>query len=322
LILSEKDIKKSITMRGAIDVMEEAFRTYARQEFISPDRVFSQVKDENTFMLMPSFVDDCLGLKVVTTFPANSGTDEPVTQGVIMINDRETGKPLSLMNGTLLTAVKTAAVSGVAMRYFKSEAKTIGLVGTGLQGLYQLLAAIEVTKVEAIYVFNRTPEKILMFKKEFLTLANRDVEVISCENVEELVEKSEVIIAATTSPVPVLPNDGSLYKGKLVVGVGAYRTDMQELPEELFRSTPYYFIDSEDGKREVGDIINPIQHGWIDEENVVLLSDLIIGKKEYELSGNEPIVFKTISMALFDALIGNYVYKQAKENKIGTVVEI
>ncbi len=85
----------SVSMHDAIEVIEEAFRMYAKQDFISPDRVFSQVKDENTFMLIPCYVDDCIGLKIVTVVPTNIATNEPVTQGVIIINDRETGKPLS-----------------------------------------------------------------------------------------------------------------------------------------------------------------------------------------------------------------------------------
>lgn len=312
----------SLSMSNAIDVMEQAFITYTKQDFIMPERMFSQVKEEDTFSLMPCYVDDCIGLKVVTSFPSNNGRGEPVTQGVIMINDRETGKPLSLMNGTLLTAIKTAAVSGVAMRYFKSEATTIGLIGTGLQGLYQLLAAIESTKVEKIYVYNRTPEKIASFKEDFYKLTNQDVEVIAANNIEQLIQHSEIIITATTSLTPVIPNDASLYKGKLVVGVGSYKENMRELPEELFRSAPYYVIDSEDGKKECGDIIDPIQNGWVSETNVVLLSDLLIGNKKYESSSEEPIVFKTVSMALFDALIGNYVFKKAREQNVGVVVEL
>ncbi|WP_339226948.1 ornithine cyclodeaminase family protein [Oceanobacillus sp. FSL K6-2867] len=322
LILSENDVNQSLSMKEAIDVMQQAFVTYAKQDYIMPERMFSQVKEEDTFLLMPCYVDDCIGLKVVTSFPSNNGRDEPVTQGVIMINDRETGKNLSLMNGTLLTAIKTAAVSGVAMRYFKKEAKTIGLIGTGLQGLYQLLAAIESTNVEQIYVYNRTPEKIESFKKDFYKLTNQTVEVVAVNSVEQLIQNSEIIITATTSLSPVIPNDASLYTGKLVVGVGSYKENMRELPEELFKCTPYYVIDSEDGKKECGDIIDPIQNGWIDQNNVVLLSDLIIGNKKYDASSDKPIVFKTVSMALFDALIGNYVYKKAQEQNIGVVVEI
>lgn len=322
LILTEGDVNQSLSMIDAINVMEEAFIKYANKNFIMPERVFSKVTDENTFMLMPCYVDDCIGLKVATTFPTNSGTKEPVTQGVIMINDRKTGKALALINGTLLTAIKTAAVSGVAMRYFKQEATTVGLVGTGLQGLYQVLAATNVTNVKQIYIYNRTQEKIDSFIRTCQKLLDRDVEIITATNQYELIECSDVIITATTSPLPVLPNEVSIYKNKLIIGVGSYMKSMRELPEALFRSAAYYFIDSEDGKKEVGDIAEPLEKGWIEEEKVILLSDIITNKSKYQPLSDDPIIFKTISMSLFDALIGNYVYKIALEQNIGTVVEL
>ena len=322
LILSERDVQQSVSMGAAIDAMEQAFFTYASQDFIMPERMFSQVKGEDTYLLMPCYVDDCIGLKAVTSFPSNNKSEEPVTQGVIMINDRKTGKPLSLMNGTLLTAIKTAAVSGVAMRYFKKEATTIGLVGTGLQGLYQLLAAVEATEVEKVYVYNRTPEKIASFILDFNKLSSGNIEMVPADSVKQLVQHSDIVITATTSVTPVIPNDASLYKGKLIIGVGSYKENMRELPEELFKSSAYYVIDSEDGKKECGDIIEPLQKGWIREEHIILLSDLLVGSKRYEFSSEEPILFKTVSMALFDALIGNYVYKTAQELGIGTAVEL
>ena len=317
LLLSEKDVKNSLSMNEAINVMENALFKYASQDFVQPDRTFTTVKDENTFMLMPCFVDDCIGLKVVTTYPTNRGTNSPVTQGVVFINDIETGDPLALINGTFLTTIKTGAVSGVAMRHFKKDAKSVGLIGTGLQGFYQLIAAQSATSVEKIYLYDRSPESIQSFIEKFQEVSKNDVEIIAVTEKEELIRNSEIIITATTSPSPVLPEDnGELYKNKLVIGVGSYKTHMRELPQTLFEQADYYYIDSEQGKLEVGDIIDPIKNGWVKEEQVVLLSDVLAGKKQAPETDN-PIVFKTISMALFDAVIGNYVYKKAKELGIG-----
>lgn len=322
LILSEKDVNQSISMHEAINVMEEAFIIYAKKDFIMPARSFATVKDEDTFALMPCIVDDSIGLKVVSSFPSNSKRNIPVTSGVIFINDKETGQPLALMNGTLLTAVKTAAVSGVAMRLLKKDAKSVGLIGTGLQGMYQLIAALNSTSVEKIHLYNRSPEKVTGFIKEFKELSGSDVEVHNVEQVEELVKASDIIITATTSLTPVIPNESDMYENKLIIGVGSFKKNMRELPEELFKRAPNYFIDSKDGKNESGDIIDPIANNWINEEKVILLSDVITGNAECELSEGDPIIFKNVSMALFDTLIGNYVYKKAQSLNIGTKVEI
>ena len=321
LLLSENDIKNSLSMNEAIGVIEEAFHKYAEQNFVQPDRIFSTVKNENTLLLMPCFVDDCIGLKVVTAYPSNRGTSSPVTQGLVLIHDIETGDSLALLNGTFLTTLKTGAVSGVAMRHFKKDAKTVGLVGTGLQGYYQLIAAQEATSVETVYLYNRSPEAVASFIQKFRTVS-KDIEIIAVTVIEDLIRNSEIIITATTSVSPVLPEDmGELYKNKLIIGVGSYKSNMRELPQSLFEQADCYYIDSEQGKTECGDIIDPLKNGWVKENQVVLLSDVLAGNRQVPQNEN-PIVFKTVSMALFDAYIGNTVYKKAKELGIGQSFEL
>ncbi|MFJ7727735.1 ornithine cyclodeaminase family protein [Neobacillus sp. NPDC097160] len=321
LLLTGDDVQRLLPMNEAIDVIEEAFITYANQDFVMPERTFSTVKDEDNLLIMPCFVDDCIGLKVVASFPSNHARNSPVTQGLVFLSDIETGDPTAIMNGTTLTAIKTAAVSGVAMRLFKSDAESVGLIGTGLQGLYQLVAAVSATSVKTIYLFNRSSEKIPGFIEDFRELSSSRVEIIPVFDMQELIAKSEVIITATTSLTPVLPNVGELYDHKLIVGVGSYKSNMRELPEELFRRAEYYYIDSEQGKVECGDIIDPIANQWISENQVILLSDLLSGKRKIKQDQNRPVVFKSVSMALFDAAVGNYVYKQAKKNGIGKKFE-
>lgn len=323
LLLSGADVEKSLQMEDAIGVIEDALIKYAHNQYVMPDRTFSQVNDEDTLLIMPCFVDDCIGLKVVTSYPSNRSTDSPVTQGLVMINDLKTGDPLAIINGTILTAIKTAAVSGVGIKYLKNKAKTVGLVGTGLQGLYQLLAAEAVTPVETIYLYNRSPEKIRSFIDKYRSISKNNTEIIVVSDLLELINKSEVIITATTSLTPVLPNEAEIYENKLIVGVGSYKSNMRELPQKLFEEADYYFIDSEKGKEECGDIIDPIKNGWLQEEQVILLSELIIGNMKLEsFQNNSPIIFKTVNMALFDASIGNFVYKKAKSMEIGQEFEI
>lgn len=324
LLLSERDVKELLSMKEAIDVMEEAFIKYGENDFVMPERTFSEVKGEDQLLIMPCFVDDCIGLKVVTSYPSNHARKSPVTQGLVLINDIETGDSLALINGTILTAIKTAAVSGVAIRHFMKDAETVGLVGTGLQGLYQLIAAVSAASIKRIYLFNRSSEKVEGFIREFRRISERDdIEIIPVINTRDLIKDSQIIITATTSLTPVLPNDGEIYDGKLVVGVGSYKSNMREFPEELFKRAESYYIDSEQGKVECGDIIDPIANGWVEENNVILLSDLLTKKRHVNsIHGESPILFKSVSMAIFDACIGNYVYKKAKKLEYGLDFEL
>lgn len=322
LILSQDDVEKSITMTEAVDIMEKAFILYANHNFIMPERTFINVKDDDTMLIMASVVGNSIGTKIVSSYPSNRYRAEEVTQGFITINNRNSGRALSLMDATLLTAIKTAGVSGVAMRNLKPNARSVGLVGTGLQGLYQLVAAIETTKVEKIYVNNRTKERIPQFIEEFKRISGSHIEIEMIKNTHDLVTQSDIVITATTSNTPVLPNENDLYNGKLVVGVGSFNEHMRELPEKLFTNTSTYFIDSEQGKIECGDIIDPIKKGWIDERNVTLLSELLTGHYTKKIDNQEPIVFKNVSMALFDTVIGEYVYKKCRQLNLGIDVQL
>lgn len=312
LLLSKQDVQRLFPMTEAMEVIKEAYRIYARKEYQMPARIFSKVKEDDTYLLMPCFVDDCISLKAVVSYPSNRDRERPVSQGLVLVNDLETGDPLAIINGMMLTAIKTGAVSGVAMETFRKEAKSVGLVGTGLQGYYQLMAACSATSVEKIYLYNRTPEKLKTFIQEFQHNTDRKIEMIPVDDVGKLIINSEIIITATTSQTPVLPEDSSLYKGKLVIGVGSFDRHMREFPKALFEEIDYYFIDSDEGKVECGDIIDPLKNGWVKEDQVVLMSDLLEQEKKVEIDQTSPIVFKTVSMALFDACVANYIYKKAE----------
>lgn len=319
-IINEKSVQEAVNMDEAIQVIEKALIKYHHEEYKQPERTFSRIEDENNLLIMPCFVDDCVSLKVVTSYPSNGDLNSniPVTQGTVLIHDIKTGTPLSLINGATMTAIKTGAVSGVAMKHFQSGATTVGLVGTGLQGIYQLLAAISTTNVDTIYLYNRTFEKIQPFIDEMRALTDKDINFVPVVDVRELIEKSIIIITATTSLTPVLPNE-NIYENKLIVAVGSYKENMRELPEKLFTGAEFFYIDSSDGKRECGDIMTPLANGWIKEENVVLLSEIVTSHKQKH-GNTEPIIFKSVSMALFDAMIGNYIYKKATNNNLGVEV--
>lgn len=267
---------------------------------------------------MPCYVKNSVGLKVCTSYPNNRNTNIPVTQAMVQIFDINNGKPLAIINGTLLTAIKTGAVSGVGMKYLRPNAKSVGLVGTGLQGLYQIQATLEATTVETVYLYNRSPEKVNRFVEEVKEIINREVSFVHVSDIKDLVTQSEIIITATTSLTPVLP-DEDIYEGKLIFGVGSYKENMRELPEKLFRTASRLYTDSLDGINECGDIIDPLKNGWIDECNIISLSEVVCNNEEVP-TGSSPIVFKNISMALFDTLTGSFVYEKALKEGHGIKV--
>lgn len=188
-------------MKEAIDVIERALEIYDNNQYIQPKRSYSKVYDDNYYGLMSAFVEDHIGLKVVTAFSSNGKNNSklPVTQAMMVLNDIHDGGFLSMMNATLLTAIKTGAVSGAAIRHLKPNTKNIGLVGTGLQGFYQLIAAVEAADIENIYLYNRTPSKVEKFTDDLSAVLSKDINIVALDTVEEVVESAETIVTATTS---------------------------------------------------------------------------------------------------------------------------
>lgn len=322
LLLNEENVNQVLTMKDAMEVIETSLILQDKGDYIQPDRTFNEVKENSNFGLMPCFTNECIGLKVTATFPDNRESPDniPVTQGMVMINDIHSGEFLSAMNGTLLTAVKTGAVSGTAIKYLKNDAESVGLVGTGLQGLYQLTAATEAAPIKQIYLYNRSKDKINEFIKEFKELIEeKEIEIVPVESIEALVDASEIIITATTSSTPVLPGDLN-YNHKLIVAVGAYKPHMREIPEEIFKAANELYVDSPDGKRETGDIMDPLTEGWVDRGRIIPISDLVSSKHTHE-SDEAPIVFKNVNMALYDTMIAYFVYQEAKKQGIGTTFD-
>src|SRR5699024_5335905 len=121
----------------------------------------------------------------------------------------------------------------------------------------QLIAAMEGAPIEHIYLYNRNINKVEAFVHQFKQMTDRDVSITVADTVNYLVEKSEVIITATTSLDPVLPSSSN-YANKLIVAVGAYKPYMREIPEEIFKEAGILYVDSLDGKKETGDINDPL----------------------------------------------------------------
>jgi ornithine cyclodeaminase len=129
-----------------------------------------------------------------------------------------------------------------------------------------------------------------------------------------------VIITATTSSTPVLPDNQSLLINKHFIGIGSYKPNMQELPDAVYQLAKQLVIDSDFAKQETGDIINPIKKGYIKEEDIFTIGKLITGERKIDIQ--KTTVYKSAGMALFDLFTAEALYKKAVEKNIGQIVEL
>lgn len=320
IYLNKEDILKSITLDEFMDAVEEAYKIYADKLFNMPDRI--QVEnDDLTTLYMPCFTKKAFGTKILTVAPNNAKINKPVIDGVMLVNDIETGEMVCMMDGKTLTAARTGAVGGVGVRYTTSkDVKTLGLIGTGVQGFYQVLYACKARKIKTVYLYNRTKEKAIKLQEE-LKKELENVDVIVVNSSLELLKNSEVIITATTSYQPVIDNQKELLKGKHIIAIGSYKPDMRELPDALFEVVDKVIVDTDFAKEESGDLYLPIKNNLIKSEDIENMGDFIRDNKEFDVN-NKTTLYKSVGMGLFDMVVANKIYKKAIEKGIGQNINL
>ena len=313
IYLTESDILKAATIDEMLDAIESSLRIYEKKEFHMPKRLHVDHEDD-VLLLMPCFTKDYFGTKVVTLFPENPAKNVPVLNGIMVLNDSQTGVLLALLNGPALTAVRTAAVGAVSIRHLApDDAHAVGIIGAGVQGFYQARAACSARRITDVFIYDLYPEKASELKDKLLA-AIPDVNVHRAVRVEDLLEHTQIVITATTSSEPVLPDERELLAGKHFVGIGSYKPDVREFPQALFGLLKTVYIDTKHALEESGDIIVPLRNGWLRRDQVITLGRFLI---DNESERQETTLFKSVGMALFDVCASTLIYQKAIAKGLG-----
>ncbi len=318
LILKGDLLKDIISPIEVIEAVENAMVLYEGDDFFMPARMHAE-REGNILLLMPSFVKSAFGTKLVTVFPGNSSRDQAVIQGVMLLNDPESGTPLAMMDASVLTGLRTGAVSAVGIRHLSDpDVCCLGIIGAGIQAFYQAIMVSQIRSFDRIYISdldrNRAEKLVTSLAPEL------DAELIVSPSNEKLVNAADVIITATTSSQPVLPPDGEVLKGKTIIGIGSFKPTMREIPEELFHLLDRVYVDSRQAIQESGDLIYPVRAGLIDEEKIFTLGKLI--NESIEPSRQNTSFFKSVGMALFDLLVAEKIYELARTKGSGIEIDL
>jgi ornithine cyclodeaminase len=317
IILSNEDISELLSLPEIVQAVEEALIAYENGQASVPQRMHFD-HGKNTLLCMPSFHTGFFGTKLVSVVPDNRDRALPVTNGAMLLNDAQTGLPLALLNASKLTALRTGALGAIAVKYLSPDSEnTFGLIGNGVQGRHVAASICSVRKISKVFYLHRS-EKNSVELLSFLKHHHPDQKVEACYSVEELLAKTNIVVTATTSASPVLPDDPDLLSGKHFIGIGSYKPSMQEFSDSVFKLTGELVIDSEFARHETGDILNPLTKGILTEENVFTIGKIILGKKKMDVT--KTTAYKSAGMALFDLFVAQKMYEQAQRKKIGIQV--
>ncbi len=294
LFLNEEQVKKHLRMADLIPAMEKALIEFSTGKVTQPVRSVINVDPPGGFLgLMPALTSDGLGLKAVTFYPSNVERGIPTHMATIFLVDPQTGTPLAIMDGRLITEMRTAAVSAAATKLFAPPgAKILAILGSGVQARSHAEALRLVRQFEEIRVWSPTREHAERFAKEIGA---------KTASSEDAVRGADVVVTVTNSKTPVLKGSW-LKRGCHVNAVGACRPDSRELDDEAMSNV--VFVDSREGAmKESGDVI--LSGAKIYAE----LGEALAGKVPSR--ENETTIFKSLGMAVEDIAAATLVYRSA-----------
>jgi thiomorpholine-carboxylate dehydrogenase len=302
LFLNEEQVRQHLHLADLIPTMEKALIDFSTGKVTQPVRSVIKVDPPGGFLgLMPALTPEGLGLKAVTFYPSNAERGIPTHMATIFLVDPRTGTPLAIMDGRLITEMRTAAVSAVATKLLAAPAaRILGILGSGVQARSHLEALRLVRQFEEVRVWSPTQEHAKQFAEEIGGTA---------VSAEEAVRGADVVVTVTNSKTPVLK--GSWLKpGCHVNAIGACRPDWRELDDEAMANI--VFVDSREAAlKESGDLI--LSEAKIYAE----LGEALAGK--IPSRAGEITIYKSLGMAVEDITAAILVYRAVTEESRSSI---
>lgn len=327
IILTAADVRKALPMDEAIEAMKDAYASLSDGRAVVPLRTRLPIPGSGAISLfMPAYVrakdSEALAIKAVSLFPGNPSRGLAYIQAAVLVFDPGTGQAIALLEGSSLTAIRTGAASGASIDLLaRREGKVVAVFGAGAQGRTQLQAACTARAVEAVFVYDSDADRAKAFAEEMSGQGRIPRDIRVAKSPKEAVEHADIICTATTSTMPVF-DDRDVKPGTHISAVGAYTPDMCEVPPATV-ARARVFVDSRTAcMEEAGDLIQPIRAGLFDQSHIhAELGEVVLGLKPGRESDEEITFFKSVGIAVQDAMAAQVALKNAYAMKIGNEVQ-
>lgn len=325
LILNGNEVRQALPMAACIQAMKGAYAALSAGAAEVPLRMRLPVKpNEGLGIFMPAFVDDAAGqalaVKIVSLFDKNPSKGLPLIHAGVVVLNAETGAVEALLEGASLTAIRTGAGAGAATDVLaRKDAKTLAIFGAGVQARTQLAAVCEVREIQSVWVYDSNPAQVSAFAAEMAGQGRIPRQIRTAHNSTEAVLDADVICTATTSKTPVFI-DSDLKPGVHINGVGAYTPEMQEIPSETVARARVTVDSRSAAQVESGDIANPLGKGLIQGSQIAEIGEVISGEQPGRTSPEQITVFKSVGVAVQDAVAARLAVENARKLGLGTEV--
>jgi ornithine cyclodeaminase/alanine dehydrogenase-like protein (mu-crystallin family) len=322
LAIDGTTVRRLLPMDKCIDLMAGALAGLARGNAANPLRSVLMLPFEtaepSALATMPAALGDppALGVKIITVYPGNHETGIESHQGFVLLFEPEHGSPVALVDAIEITAIRTAAVSGLATRLLaRPEAGELAILGSGTQARSHLAAMRAVRPIRRVRCWSPHRERLDAFAKE---AGEPDLLVEAAHDARTAVQGADIVCTVTASREPVL--EGAwLASGAHVNAVGASQPSSRELDNDAVGRSRLYVDSRESASRESGDYLIPLREGAIGEDHIVAeIGEVAAGIAAGRGSADEITLFKSLGLAVEDLAAAGWVYQRAVETGAGT----
>jgi ornithine cyclodeaminase/alanine dehydrogenase-like protein (mu-crystallin family) len=319
LVVGQREVPHLLPMAECVAVMEETLRALARGETILPLRSIVWLPDKvGAFGLMPAALlsSGVVGVKAVTFFHGNEGTELDTHQGAVLLFESERGRLLAMIDVTSITAIRTAAVSAVATRLLaREDARILAMIGSGVQAATHLEAMLLVRPFATVRVASKTLERARAFAERAARRHQVAVEAVAA--VEEAVAGADVVCTVTSSREPVV--EGSwLSGGAHINAVGSSVPFARELDTAAVVRSRLFVDRRESTLNEAGDFLIPKKEGAISDGHIVgEIGEVALGRIAGRRSSDEITLFKSLGLAVEDVACARHIYEKARTSGQG-----
>jgi ornithine cyclodeaminase len=333
LFLSQEDVVAAggTDMRAIVEVIERAFRVKAEGEVIMPPKVMINWSEEpgteelhGRIMVMPAYVGgdiDVAGLKWIPSVPDNPAVRGlPRANALVLLSDRETGLPLAVMDGTVVSAMRTGAVTGVAVRHLaRPDDQVACLLGAGVLAHTQLDALrVVMPALRDVRAYDPATERLQRFcerQSEATGLA-----VVPAESAEAAVRGAQIVVPATMAVTPTFEPEW------LEPGVTVVLVSSLDGPQSLHAVTDLLVVDDwvHESTHEGRYAFRLVEAGMVEADGTgaVELADVVAGRHPGRTEPEQRIVVSPVGLAMEDVSTAAHVLERARERGIGTPLQL
>jgi alanine dehydrogenase len=320
LVLSEDAVRDCLDLRGMVETVEEALVKQARGAVERPERphfpVGMGVDDGEalgTGIAMPAYIhgDDLYATKLVGVHEGNADRGLSTIHAQIVLTNVRTGVPEAFMGGTTITNARTGCIGALAVRELAPDASTLGVIGAGAQARWQTRAIATITELEDVRIYSPSDSRLACAAD----LSEQEIPARAVDSPCGAVEGADVVVTATTATEPVFPAE-KLASDALVVAVGAYTDEMQELPPVVLERAQQVFADVPAEVAETGDVLA----AELGEDDLVSFGAFLddVGERDQ----TDPVVVLSVGSATLDAAAGTSIYQRAREQNSGVDISL